>query len=63
MYADDLAMINDTVGRLQAELNTLSTFCSNYGLRVNNTKTKIMVFRNGGTLRQSEKWFYQGKRI
>jgi hypothetical protein len=63
MYADDLAMINDTVGRLQAELNTLSTFCRNYGLRVNNTKTKIMVFRNGGTLRQNEKWFYQGKRV
>ena len=63
MYADDLAMVNDTVGRLQAGLDTLSTFCRNYGLRVNDTKTKIMVFRNGGTLRQNEKWFYRGTRI
>ena len=35
MYADDLAMVNDTVGRLQAELKNLSEFCNNYGLRVN----------------------------
>jgi hypothetical protein len=63
MYADDIAMVNDTVGRLQAGLNTLSEFCQNYGLRVNKTKSKIMVFRNGGTLRKNEKWFFNGTRI
>ena len=26
MYADDLAMVNDTVGRIQAELKSLSEF-------------------------------------
>ena len=63
MYADDLAMVNDTVGRLQAELKNLSEFCNNYGLRVNKLKTKIMVFRNGGTLRNNERWFYDGSNV
>ena len=63
MYADDLAMVNDTVGRLQAELNSLSQFCQKYGLRVNKLKTKIMVFRNGGKLRNNERWLYDGSTI
>jgi len=63
LYADDIAMVNDTVGRLQAGLNTLSKFCQDYGLRVNKTKTKIMVFRNGGTLRKNERWYFDGTRV
>jgi hypothetical protein len=26
-------------------------------------KTKIVVFRNGGKIRENEKWFYNGKEI
>ena len=43
LYADDIALVNDTVGRLQACLNVLSIFCRNYGLRVNESNTKVMV--------------------
>ncbi len=63
LYADDIALVNDTVGRLQSGLNILSTFCRRYGLSVNKSHTKIMVFRNGGTLRRNEQWFYNGSRL
>ena len=39
------------------------SFCDNYGLRVNKLKTKIMMFQNGGTLRNNERWFYDGSNV
>ena len=35
MYADDLTLVNDTVGRVQNELNVLNQFCQNYGMTMN----------------------------
>ena len=35
MYADDICIVNDTVGRLKNQRNVLGTFCQNYGLGVN----------------------------
>ena len=32
-------------------------------MKLNLDKTKIMVFRNGGIIKQNEKWFYNGKEI
>ena len=63
MYADDIAIFNDTVGRLQTQLNVLSEFCSKYQLKFNLSKTKVVVFRNGGCLRKNEKWFFDGKEV
>ena len=51
MYADDICAVNDTVGRVQSQLNVLEMFCQRYGLKVNMAKTKLMVFRNGGPLK------------
>ena len=61
LYADDIALVNDTVGRLQACLNVLKIFCRNYCLRVNESKTKVMVFTNGGIVRRDEQLFYNGR--
>ena len=44
-------------------LNILSSFCDNYGMKVNTDKTKIVVFRRGGPLRHYEKWTYNGNPI
>ena len=57
MYADDICIVDDSVGRLQNQLNVLGTFCKNYGLRVNLSKTKVITFRNGGPLRCSERFY------
>ena len=58
MYADDICIVNDTVGRIQNQLNVLSTFCCKYGLSVNLAKTKVVVFRNGGSLRGNERFYF-----
>ena len=53
-------MFNDTVGRLQHEINILQQYCQKWGMTVNLKKTKIIVFRNGGIYRKNENWFFQG---
>lgn len=59
MFADDIALMSDTVKGLQSQLNVLSEFCNKYMLSVNVTKTKIVVFKKGGVLARNEKWTYK----
>lgn len=63
LYADDLNKLSDTVGHLQNLINSLSDFCQKWGLSVNLSKTKVMVFRRGGVLKKNEKWFLQSRKI
>ena len=63
LYADDIALFADSVKRLQELLNTLSEFCKKWGLAVNISKTKIIIFRNGGIVKHIEKWYFQGKEL
>jgi len=63
LYADDIVIVGDQIGRVQHILNTLSKFCSNWGLRVNMDKTKAMVFRNGGIIRKNEVLYYNGIKL
>lgn len=61
LFADDLVTCADTVGRLQHMIDVVVLFCKKWGLEVNLDKTKVMVFRNGGPLRENEKWWFCGK--
>ena len=61
LYADDMALIADTVGRLQRMIDVLESYCCKWNMLVNLIKTKIMVFRRGGVLRKNEQWFYNEK--
>ena len=64
MCAEDIALCNDTVGRLQRSIDILGIFCDKYGfLKVNMSKTNVIVFRNGGILRQNKKINYKGVQI
>ena len=47
LYADDLVLIGDQIGRVQKLLNVLFEFCYKWGLQVNMSKTKVLVYRNG----------------
>jgi len=51
MFADDIAILNDSIGRLQQQLNILSDFCNKYMLNVYLFQTNVIVFRNGGIIR------------
>ena len=58
MFADDIALLSDTVIGLQKQLNVLQTFCSNNKLSVNIEKTKILCFKRGGRPSRNERWSY-----
>ena len=44
LYADDLILIAKTAQGLREHLKNLETFCTEVGMEVNTSKTKIMVF-------------------
>ena len=59
-FADDLALISDTVVGLQRLLNLLYSFCQVKDLIVNTIKRKVMVYKNGGILAKTKNWTYGG---
>ena len=60
LFADDVALISDTVIGLQTQLNILFSVAKKLDLVVNLEKSNIVVFRNGGYLSQNEKWLFGG---
>ena len=58
LFADDMVVLGKTPHDLQSSLNYLHEYCKKWGLEVNTDKTKIVVFRNRGNLKQGENWFY-----
>ena len=63
MFADDVSCFSDTVIRLQRLIDLIEKFCKSVGMKLNLRKTKIMVFRNGGIVKQIERWYYEGAEI
>ncbi|KAK6181892.1 hypothetical protein SNE40_009670 [Patella caerulea] len=63
LFADAMANISDTVGQLQKQIDVLNTFCKDYGMKVNTSKTKVLVFKRGGKLKSYESWSYQGEKL
>ena len=46
MYADDTILIANSAINLQKGLNELESYCNKWKLKINNDKTKIMIFAN-----------------
>ena len=63
MFADDVSSFADTVVQLQRQINRIEQFTKGVGLEINLEKTKNMVFRNGGVVKKTEKWFYNNNMI
>ena len=63
MFADDVALLSDTICGLQRKLNILKDFSDDSCLTVNIQKTKIMVFKRGGRPAYNEHWTYDGANI
>ena len=63
LFADDMVIIAKSPGELQDSLNLLSTYCGNWGLGVNVNKTKVMVFRKRGKLKDNENWVYNNQNL
>ena len=60
LFADDLVMFADSKVELQRLINNLAKYCKTFKLKINMSKTNIIVFRNGGYLRSYEKWYFEG---
>ena len=63
LFADDVAMCSETVGRLREMIRVLEDFSKKWQLKINLEKTKIMVFRRGGKIKNNEVFYYEDKRI
>ena len=63
LFADDVSSFSDTVIQLQRQIDGIAKFSDTVGMKINLDKSKIMVFRNGGVIKQNEKWFLKGNQI
>ena len=55
LFADDLVIFADSKVEFQRLVNNLAKYCNTFKLKINMSKTNIIVFRNGGYLRSYEK--------
>ena len=51
LIADDMVIIGNSNEDLQNSLNTLYDYCTIWGLEVNTSKTKVVVFRKRGQVK------------
>ena len=50
MYADDIILLSKSAKALQEKLDILNTYCKDWCLTVNTSKTKILIFNKAGRL-------------
>ena len=60
LLADDVVLLSETVLGLQTQLNSLQRAASSLDLKVNKSKSNIVVFRKGGYLSERERWIFDG---
>ena len=58
LFADDVALMSDTIAGLQKQVDVLFNCCQQLDLFVNLDKSNIVVFRNGGHLSLREQWVF-----
>ena len=63
VYADGMVLLAETPAVLQSVLHSLSRYTNDWNLKVIVDKTKVVVFRNGGKIRNDEVWFHNGKKL
>ena len=60
LLADDVVLMSETVIGLQTQLNSLLRAANSLQIKVNMSKSSIIVFRKGGYLGRRERWTYNG---
>ena len=56
LFADDLSILSLSKEDLQNKLDTLQSYCTKWGLKVNLQKTKIMIFNKSGATIKKHKF-------
>lgn len=52
LFTDDVASFSYSIVRLQQQINCIQRFFESVGMSLNLLKTKIIVFRNGGIVKE-----------
>lgn len=60
LYADDIVIFSHTSEQLQTSLNLLQEYCTRWKMKVNVSKTKVLVFRKAGMLPRNLAFYYDG---
>ncbi|UYV76617.1 hypothetical protein LAZ67_14001479 [Cordylochernes scorpioides] len=63
LYADDIAIIGESRINLQKKIKILKEYLDESLMTLNESKSKIMVFRNGGKPSNKDRWFWNDKPI
>lgn len=62
MYADDLVIMSRSAEGLQNSLNKLDKYCKEWGLTVNESKTKVLIFNKQGRTVNGN-FLYRGNKL
>lgn len=62
-YADDLVLLATDKVSLQRMIESVAEYFARWNLQLNLSKSKIMVFRNGGRPARHEVWWYNKEKI
>ena len=54
MYADDVSIFSGTVIPLQKHIDSISEYSQQISMSINVEKTKFLVFRNGGVVKNND---------
>ena len=60
LYVDDIVVFAKTSDELQRGLDLLADYCKRWKLTINDSKTKVLVFRKGGVLPRNISCNYDG---
>lgn len=63
LFADDMVIFGKSVTDHPQSINNLSEYCDLWGLEVNISKTKVMVFRKRGPTFNNEKWSFKSEKL
>ena len=63
LFADDAVMFAESKEELQDNLYCLKSYCDKWSLTVNVEKTKVIIFRKKGVLKEDYTWTYQAENI
>ncbi|UYV65011.1 hypothetical protein LAZ67_3002812 [Cordylochernes scorpioides] len=63
LHADDIAIIGESRMNLQKKIKILKEYLDENLMTLNESKSKIMVFRNGGKPSNKDRWFWNDKPI
>lgn len=63
LFADDLALFDQSARGLQRKINLLYKYCQEWNLQINVSKTKVLVFRNSVRTQIRENWYLNGQTL